>query len=111
VQPSSEKLFAVNGSLMHILGTVKLPVTIGEHNSVIKMFVTPDIREPMLSFGWLQENQVCSNFTSNALFMHGVLIPLQMKRPVRLVGEYIYVVTSWCHLAPRLMSLLVPPWM
>ena len=29
VQPSSEKLFAANGSLMHILGTVELPVTIG----------------------------------------------------------------------------------
>jgi len=28
VQPSSEKLFAANGSLMHILGTVELPVTI-----------------------------------------------------------------------------------
>ena len=28
-QPSSEKLFAANGSLMHILGTVELPVTIG----------------------------------------------------------------------------------
>ena len=29
VQPSSKKLFAANGSLMHILGTVELPVTIG----------------------------------------------------------------------------------
>jgi len=80
VQPSSEKLFAANGSLLRILGTVELPVTIGGHNSVIRMFVTPDIRKPMLSFGWLQENQVCWDFTSNALFMHGVLIPLQTKK-------------------------------
>jgi len=29
VQPSSEKLSAANESLMHILGTVELPVMIG----------------------------------------------------------------------------------
>jgi len=29
VHPSSEKLFAANGSLRHIIGTVELPVTIG----------------------------------------------------------------------------------
>jgi len=56
---------------IHILGTVELPVNIGGHDSVIKMLVTPDVREPMLSFAWLKENHVCWDFTRNALYVHG----------------------------------------
>jgi len=40
VQPSSEKLYAANGSLIHGHGTVELPVTIGGHHSVVKILVT-----------------------------------------------------------------------
>ena len=52
VQPSSEKLFAANGSLMHILGTVELPVTIGG-----AQFCNQDVCNPQHSgtnaFLWL----------------------------------------------------------
>ena len=80
LQPSPQKLYAANGSPIHVRGTVELPVTIAGHNSVVKMLVTPDVREPMLSFSWLSENQVCWDFTRNALYMHGRLIPLQKKK-------------------------------
>ena len=71
------------------------------------MFVTPDIREPMLSFGWLQENQVCWDFTNNALFMHGVLIPLQRKkapqtcRQVHLCGDVVVPFRSQINVPAR----------
>jgi len=95
VQPSSEKLYAANGSLIHVHGTVELPVTIGGHHSVVKMLVTSDIREPTFSFAWLSENKVCWDFTHNALFMHGTLIPLRVKKAPQIaspigpqVGQY-----------------------
>jgi len=71
LQPSVDHLFAANSSPIHILGTVELPVNIGGHDLVIKMLVTPDVREPMLSFAWLKENLVCWDFTRNALYVHG----------------------------------------
>jgi len=80
LQPSPQKLYAANYSPIHVRGTVELPVTIAGCNSVVKMLVTPDVREPMLSFAWLSENKVCWDFTRNALFMHGRLIPLQKKK-------------------------------
>jgi len=78
--PSTQKLFAANGSPIHVLGTVELPVTTAGHNTVVIMLVTPDVREPMLSFAWLSENQVCWDFTRNALYMHGRFIPLKRKK-------------------------------
>ena len=47
---------------------------------VVKILVTPDVREPMLSFAWLSEIQVCWDFTRNALYMHGRFIPLRRKK-------------------------------
>ena len=49
LQPSVDHLLAANSSPIHILGTVELPVNIGGRDSVIKMLVTLDVREPMLS--------------------------------------------------------------
>jgi len=82
--PSNQKLFAANRSPIHVLETVELPVTIAGHNAVVKMLVTPDVREPMLSFAWLSENQVCWDFTRNALYMHGRFIPLKRKKSLGL---------------------------
>jgi len=78
--PSSQKLSAANGSPIHVHGTVEIPVTVDGCSSVVKWLVTPDVREPMLSFAWLSENQVCWDFTRNALYMHGRFVPLKRKK-------------------------------
>ena len=75
---------------------------------VVKMLVTPDVREPMLSFAWLSENQVCWDFTRNALYMHGRFIPLII------VYVYLYLVVFviffvFCRSSFSTLILLVGP--
>jgi len=111
LHPSPQKLYAANYSPIHVQVTVELPVTITGCNSVVKMLVTPDVREPMLSFAWLTENKVCWDFSRNALFMHGRLIPLQKKKCPQACRRVYFVMMLLSHPVLKSVSLHALHWM
>jgi len=83
MSPSSQRLWAVNGTVIEILGEVTVPLLLDGCCIDTTALVSPDAEEVMLGSDWLRAHNCLWDFGRGRLFVDGrAAVTLSRKRPL-----------------------------
>jgi hypothetical protein len=91
--PADIKVFAVNGAPIDIAGCVKLNFKIQGRPVSAQLLVSDDIGEIILGYDWLSEQKATWLFGEKALQIHGMKVPLQVRK-VKIIPKQVATVTQ-----------------
>jgi len=83
MSPSSQRLWAANGTEIVIVGEVTVPLLLDGRCIDTTALVSPDVEELMLGSDWLQAHNCLWDFGRGRLFVDGrATVTLSRKRPL-----------------------------
>ena len=71
LSPIGQRVFAVNGTELKILGAVFLAFHLNDLSTSANLLVTPDVEETMLGVDWLRANDCHWDFGNEVLYVNG----------------------------------------
>ena len=95
LQPTNQELFAANGTVIKVLGKVRIYFRVANLTLFADVLVSDDIEEFILGYDWLRDNHCEWVFDSAVLIIHGTPVKLY-NRPSGASVRRIYVRESVC---------------
>jgi len=83
VLPSSERLWAANGSEIYITGKATVPLFLDGRCIMTTALISPDVEEVMIGSDWLQAHNYVWNFGQSRHYIDGqATVTLSLKGPI-----------------------------
>ena len=88
--PSSQRIWAANGTEMEIVGEAVVPLMLNGQRISTQALVSPDVDKIMLGADWLQEHKCVWDFGRSQLYIDGrPAVVLSQKRPLACRRVYV----------------------
>ena len=93
LQPSTQKLYAANGTEIALLGKAELTVTMSKHEVIAAVVVSEEVEDLILDIDWLGRHRCRWSFAQNLIKIDGKVVRL-ISRPRQNLLREIYAVES-----------------
>jgi len=83
LDPTTQKVYAANGTPIEVIGQTKLTFSFGSYTTSASVLVSADVEELMLGIDWLEQHDCVWDFRRKMLKVDGCSVTLMsQKSPV-----------------------------